>query len=163
MIRCKICRQECNPDNLIYYNGKDVYFCSEQCFTSFLITEKEQEQRKELYGQICRIFNIREITPKLYSEVKRVKERLNLTYHNLSLVLHYMYDIKQIPIYSPTLFYVEQYVEEAKAYYKDIKLRQDRIMATIQKATTINKSKIIKPNYKSGKKNTGLKINPEEV
>ena len=163
MIRCKTCKKQIDcSEEMIYYNGKDSYFCSSTCFTSFLSAEVEKEKRNKLYKQICLIFNIPAMTPKLFTEVKRVCEKEGLTYHNLSLVLHYMYDIKKIPIYGPTLYYVNQYVEEAKRYYANLKEKQNRAKEMIEKNNS-TQSKIIKPNYKNNRRNTGLKINLEDL
>lgn len=162
MIRCKTCKQPIENDKIICYNGKDVYFC-EQCFTSFLITEKEQEERNFLYKTICRIFGINKMTGKLFAEVKRVMEQENLTYKNLTNVLHYMYDIKKIPVYSPTLYYVPHNIKEAKEYYHSIKEREIKAAEAFKKQAQLS-PKVVKPNYnRINKRASGLKINPNDV
>ena len=160
MLRCKTCRKQCSENTVITHNG--LYFCCEECFTSFLIKEKEQEDRNYCYATISRIFGVRPLTPKLFAEVKRTCENEKLTYKNLAAVLHYMYEVKQIPIYSPTLFYVPQYVEEAKEYYKTIQTRIDQAEELIKKDKERN-SVVVKPNYKNNKRTLGIKINPEDV
>lgn len=162
MLKCKTCGKICSNDAVIAYNGKDVYFCSESCFTSFLRKEKEQEDRNFCYATISRIFGVRPLTPKLFAEVKRTCENEGLTYKNLAAILHYMYEVKQIAIHSPTLYYVPQYIQEAKEYYQKIALREKQAAILIQKDKERNIS-IVKPNYKTNKRKTGLKINPEDV
>ena len=103
-MRCVTCKKLIEGENFIVYNGKGVASCSAACFASFLSAEKEKEDRNYLYKTICRIFYIKEMTGKLYAEVKRTKEEHNLTYKNMAAILHYMYDIKGVKIYSPTLF-----------------------------------------------------------
>lgn len=160
MIRCKVCRKQCEENTLVAYN--EQHFCGAECFTSFLRKEKEQEDRNFCYAAISRIFGVRPLTPKLFAEVKRTCENEKLTYKNLAAVLHYMYEVKQIPIYSPTLFYVPQYVEEAKEYYQKIALREKQAAALIQKDKERN-SVVVKPNYKNNKRTLGIKINPDDV
>lgn len=161
MIRCKVCNKECTAENMATY-GPDVYCCSYECFTSFLRKEKEQEDRKFCYSTISSIFGVRPLTPKLLAEVKRVCENEHLTYRNLAAVLHYMYEVKHLPIYSPTLYYVPQHIEAAKEYFLTNQRREEKAAELIKKDKERNSS-IVKPNYKINKRKTGLKINPEDV
>lgn len=161
MLRCKVCKKQCAENNMFVY-GLDVYCCSEQCFTSFLNGEKEKEDRNFCYSAISRIFGVRPLTPKLFAEVKRLHENEKLSYRNIASVLHYMYEIKHLPIYSPTLYYVPQYIESAKEYFLSLKQKEAQSAALIKKNKERNSS-IVKPNYKINKRKTGLKINPEDV
>lgn len=162
MIRCKVCGKQCAEDKLYYYNGLDVYCCSEQCFTSFLSKEKDKEDRNFCYATISRIFGVKPLNAKLMTEVKRARERDGLSYKNLAATLHYMYEIKHLPIYSPTLYYVPQHVEAAKEYFLSLKKKEEESVELIKKDKERNSS-IVKPNYKTNKRKTGLKINPEDV
>ena len=162
MPRCKVCKKQCTEESMYVYNGLDVYCCSEQCFTSFLNGKKEEEDRYYCYATIRRIFGIRPLTPKLFAEVKRTCETEKLSYRNLAAVLHYMYDIKHVPIYSPTLYYVPQHKDAAKEYFLSLKQKEKEAAALIKKDKERNSS-IVKPNYKTNKRKTGLKINPEDV
>ena len=162
MPRCKVCNKQCAEESMYVYNGLDVYCCSEQCFTSFLDGEKKKEDRNYCYATISRIFGVKPLTPKLLAEVKRTCENENLTYRNLAAVLHYMYDIKHVPIYSPTLYYVPQHKDAAKEYFLSLKQKEKEAEALIKKDKERNSS-IVKPNYKTNKRKTGLKINPEDV
>lgn len=162
MARCKVCKKQCAEDKVFYYSGLDVCCCSEDCFTSFLSKEKEKEDRNFCYSTISRIFGVRPLTPKLLAEVKRAREREGLTYKNLASTLHYMYEIKHLPIYSPTLYYVPQHIEAAKEYFLSIQRKEEQAAALIKKDKERNSS-IVKPNYKTNKRKTGLKINPEDV
>lgn len=161
MLRCKVCKKQCAENSMFVY-GLDVYCCSEQCFTSFLNGEKEKEDRNFCYSAISRIFGVRPLTPKLFAEVKRLHENEKLSYRNIASVLHYMYEIKHLPIYSPTLYYVPQYIESAKEYFLSLKQKEAQSAALIKKNKERNSS-IVKPNYKINKRKTGLKINPEDV
>ena len=161
MLRCKVCKKQCAENSMFVY-GLDVYCCSEQCFTSFLNGEKEKEDRNFCYSAISRIFGVYPLTAKLLAEVKRTCESENLTYKNLAAILHYMYEIKHLPIYSPTLYYVPQYIESAKEYFLSLKQKEAQSAALIKKNKERNSS-IVKPNYKTNKRKTGLKINPEDV
>ena len=57
-MRCETCKKLVDSQRMIVYNGKDVSFCSQTCYTSFLYLEKEKEDRNFLYKEICRIFSI---------------------------------------------------------------------------------------------------------
>ena len=162
MARCKVCGKQCTEESMFYYSGLDVYCCSERCFTSFLDKEKTKEDRNICYATISRIFGVRPLTPKLLAEVKRTCENEKLSYRNLASTLHYMYEIKHLPIYSPTLYYVPQHIEAAKEYFLSIKKREEQAAELIKKDKERNSS-IVKPNYKTNKRKTGLKINPEDV
>lgn len=162
MIKCKVCKKQCNEEKVFVYNGMDVYCCSEECFTSFLNKEKVKEDRNFCYATISRIFGVYPLTAKLLAEVKRTCESENLTYKNLAAILHYMYEIKHLPIYSPTLYYVPQHINAAKEYYLSLKQREEEAEKLIKKDKERNSS-IVKPNYKTNKRKTGLKINPEDV
>ena len=161
-MRCVTCKKLIEGENFIVYNGKGVASCSAACFASFLSTEKEKEDRNYLYKTICRIFYIKEMNGKLYAEVKRTKEEHNLTYKNMAAILHYMYDIKGVKVYSPTLFYLPQYIDEAKEYYLTLHRREEQAAEAIKKNSNLP-SRIIKPNYNGKTRKTGLKINPEDV
>lgn len=161
MSRCKVCKKQCAENSMFVY-GPDVYCCSEQCFTSFLNGEKEKEDRNFCYAAISRIFGLRPLTPKLFAEVKRLRENEKLTYRNIASVLHYMYEIKHLPIYSPTLYYVPQHIEAAREYFLSLKQKEKDAAALIKKDRERNSS-IVKPNYKLNQRKIGLKINPEDV
>ena len=163
MARCKVCGKACVEDTMMFYSGLDIACCSERCFTSFLNKEKEKEDRNFCYATISRIFGLKPLTPKMFAEVKRTCETENLTYKNLAAILHYMYEIKNLPIYSPTLYYVPQHIDAAKAYYRERKEKELTAAALIKKDKERNVS-VVKPNYKvNNKRKTGLKINPEDV
>ena len=161
-MRCVTCKKLIEGENFIVYNGKGVASCSAACFASFLSAEKEKEDRNYLYKTICRIFYIKEMTGKLYAEVKRTKEEHNLTYKNMAAILHYMYDIKGVKVYSPTLFYLPQYINEARDYYLTLHRREEQAVEAIKKNSNLP-TRIIKPNYNGKTRKTGLKINPEDV
>ena len=162
MPRCKVCKKQCTEESMYVYNGLDVCCCSEQCFTSFLNGKKEEEDRNYCYATISRIFGVKPLTPKLFAEVERTCENEKLSYRNLAADLHYMYDIKHVPIYSPTLYYVPQHKDAAKEYFLSLKQKEKEAAALIKKDKERNSS-IVKPNYKTNKRKTGLKINPEDV
>lgn len=81
-------------------------------------------------------------------------------------ILHYLYEIKKIRIYSPTLYYVSMYADEAKEYYLNIKVNEKKAEESITRIKT-NKpitNTIIKPNYhKSSVRKSKLKIDPNLV
>ena len=161
MFRCKVCKKQCAEETFVY-SGFEAHFCSEQCFTSFLNEEKIKEDRNYCYATVSRIFGVRPLTPKLLTEIKRVCESENLTYRNLASTLHYMYEVKHLPIYSPTLYYVPQHKDAAREYYLSLKRKELEAIALIKKDKERNSS-IVKPNYKTNKRKTGLKINPNDV
>ena len=162
-MRCETCKKLVDSQRMIVYNGKNVSFCSQTCYTSFLYLEKEKEDRNFLYKEICRIFGIGKMTDKLYSQVKRLKENEKLTYKNIANILHYMYDIKQMPIYSPTLYYVPEHKDSAKEYYHNLKKRELQAAKAIAAAKEQElPTRTVKPNYKN-KRSSGLKIDPSMV
>lgn len=160
-MKCATCKKIVNEKEMIVYNGKDVYFCSKTCYTSFLSKEKEKEDRNFLYKEICRIFGIGQMTDKLYAQVKRLKENEKLTYKNISAILHYMYDVQHLTVYSPTLYYVPEYIDKAKQYYQSLKEREQKTIKAIAEMKAMPQ-KVVRPNY-NGKRNSRLKIDPNEV
>lgn len=160
-MRCETCKKVVNEQSMIVYNGKGICFCSQTCYTSFLLKEKEKEDRNFLYKEICRIFGIGQMTDKLYVQVKRLKENEKLTYKNITAVLHYMYDIQKMTVYSPTLFYVPEYVDKAKQYYQSLKEREQKAMKAIAEMRALPQ-RTVRPNY-NGKRNSRLRIDPNEV
>ena len=164
MAKCKVCKKQCVEDSMFVYNGLDVYCCSEECFTSFLCKEKEKESRNLCYATISRIFGVRPLTGKLLAEVKRTCENEGLSYKQLASVLHYMYEVKRIPIFSPTLYYVPKYVDEARDYFAAIAVKEKDVQRVAAHDKKLKEtSSIVKPNYNLKKRKTGLKINPEDV
>jgi YHS domain-containing protein len=162
-MRCETCKKIVDKSKMIVYSGKNVCFCSQTCYTSFLSLEKEKEDRNFLYKDICRIFGIGQMTEKLYSQVKRLKDNEKLSYKNIRAVLHYMYDIQGMPIYSPTLYYVPENVERAKEYYLAVKVREQKAIQDIAQAKEIQTAaKVIIPNYNK-KRASRLKIDPNMV
>lgn len=163
MYKCENCKKQFEDNQGFFYNGRNVQFCSSDCFTSFLSEEKEREARDLLYETICRIFGLASVTKKLYAEVKRLKDEDGIPYKVISATLHYIYDIKKKKIYSPTLYYVPEHVDEARQYYQSIgeKRREAERIKSIEDHRK-SKVKIAIPNYKV-KRNSGLKIDPSKV
>ena len=165
MVKCEACKKEFREEEGFVFNKGDskIYCCSDECFTSYLTKRKEIEDRKLLYATVGRIFGITTYkSVKIMSEIKHTCEREHLAYKNLASVLHYMYEIKGIPIYSPTLYYVPQYKEEAAEYYREITRRAKQADELIKKDKARN-STVVKPNYNTNKRKTGLKIDPNDV
>lgn len=163
MERCIYCKKVIQGAEKIVYNGLNESFCSLHCFLKHLEKEKERNEYNFLYKTICRIFHLNQVTPKLFAEIKRLKENEHLTYKQISAILHYMYDIKELTIYSPTLYYVTQYIEDSKNYYNTIKLRELQAKKSIEENSKLP-TRIIKPNYNyKNKRNNGLKINPDNI
>lgn len=164
MIGCGVCGKACSDNTLYCYSGLNKYFCSEACFTSFLKKEKEKEVRNECYATVSRIFNDYPLSQKMLAEIKRVCENCHLSYHQLSCVLHYMYDIKKMPIYNPTLYYVPQNVDEARQYYWDLAEKRQKAAELIEKAKKVEPAKVkIVPNRNRQTRRTGLDFNIEDI
>lgn len=160
-MRCATCKKLVNEKQMIVYSGMGICFCSQACYTSFLSKEKEKEDRNFLYKEICRIFGISKLDEKLFAQVKRLKENEKLTYKNIAAVLHYMYDIQRLTIYSPTLYYVPDYIDKAKQYYQSLKERQAQTVKAIAEMKALP-TKTVRPNY-NNKRVSRLKIDPSKV
>lgn len=166
MIRCEVCGKNCSSETLYYYSGLNTYCCSEACFTSFLKKQEEKEVRNECYAIVSRVFNSYPLSAKLLAEIKRMCENYDLSYRQLTCVIHYMYDIKKMPIYSPTLYYVPQNISEARQYYQELAQRKREAAALIEEAKKKESEpiKVIIPNYnKKVSRKTGLKVNFEDI
>lgn len=159
---CRICKKEIPPDSGYYY-GTSEGCCSSKCFGSFLESQKKQEQRDQLYELIQRIFYTTEIPTKIFIQAERIKKDYNLSDNQLRAVLHYMYDIKKISVYGPTLYYVKDYIDEAREYYNEIKEKNQRANALIEKQKEQVIQKVVKPNYKQKKRKNKLAVDLDEV
>lgn len=161
-MRCVVCRKECAADSYYYYfSGKDVCCCSEQCFTSFLVSQKKKEEKIFLYETLYRIFGTRNLPTKIYVEVEKLVKNEEYSYKNLTATAHYLYDIKNIPIYSPTLFYIKENFQEAKEYYQKLEEKNQKAEELLSKQES-GKGRFILPNY-TKKRKAGLRVNPEDV
>ena len=75
-----------------------------------------------------------------------------------------MYEVRHIPIFSPTLYYVPKYVDEARDYFAAIAAKEKDVQRVAAHDKKLKEtSSIVKPNYNLKKRKTGLKINPEDV
>ena len=160
-MRCATCKLAVNETRKIVYSGKNICFCSQTCYASFLSKEKENEDRNFLYKTICRVFGITTMDAKLYAQVKKLKEKDNLSYKNITAILHYMYDIRNMTVYSPTLYYVPEHIEEAKEYYLNLRAREARTAQAIAETKALP-TKVVRPNY-GGTRTSKLKIDPSMV
>lgn len=160
-MRCAMCKKLVDEKQMIVYNGKDICFCNQTCYTSFLSKEKEKEDHDFLYKEICRIFGINKLDEKLFAQIKRLKEKNGLSYKNITAVLHYMYDIQHLTIYTPTLYYVPDYIDKAKQYYQSLRERQAKTVKAIAEMKTMP-TKTVRPNY-NNKRVSRLKIDPSKV
>ena len=162
MKSCATCkRMISDQDNKIVYNGIGSEFCSDSCFASFLVAKKKQEDLDALYKTIKRIFNISKVENKIFLQIDQLCKNEGLTYKSINATLHYMYDIEGRPVYSPTLYYVKDYIEPAKKYYQELKEREARAIVDIEKAKPLP-TQIVRPNYNK-KRSSGLKIDPSMV
>lgn len=161
-MRCVVCKKECVPDKYYSFSGaKDVYCCSEQCFTSFLASRKTQEEKNKFYEMLYRIFGTRNLPTKIYVEVERLRKE-GYGYKKLTATAHYLYDIKQIPIYSPTVFYIKEGLFEAQEYYKAQEAKDEKNKKILAKKKEPAPKRQMIPNYQEKKRN-GLWVNLEDV
>lgn len=163
-MNCKYCKKAVNEATKLYYSGKKLTFCSEECFQSYLESSKEEMARRKVYKLICDIFSIEQLDGKLLSQLKNIRKE-GLSYNRIAAVLHYMYEIKCIKVTTPTLFYVKDYIEEAKNYYQEIAEKESRAETLKNKQEEqMRHTTIIKPNYSNTKrKGKVLKIDPSQV
>ena len=70
------------------------------------------------------------------------------------------YDIKKKAIFSPTLYYVPQFITEAKNYYKNIEEQKQMAKEMLTPDTSFG-GRQITPNY--GSKDNSLKISIKDV
>ena len=147
-------------DDCIYYAGKNKHFCSADCFEAYLKQQKEIEDNNILQGEIKRIFGLKKLDGRMFQEIKRLHEGYELSYNNIALTLHYIYDIKKKAIFSPTLYYVPQFIAEAKNYYKNIEEQEQMAKEMLTPDTSFG-GRQITPNY--GSKDNSLKISIKDV
>lgn len=147
-------------DDCVYYAGKNKHFCSAACFEAYLKKQKDIEDNHRLQGEIKRIFGLKKLDARMYQEISRLHESYNLSYNNIILILHYIYDIKKKYVFSPTLYYVPQFINEAKEYYKSIE-RQEQMAKEMLAPEQAFSGRQITPNY--GSKDSGLKISLKDV
>lgn len=162
MIVCKECKQTITHNNYYYVDMTNEYLCSDKCRLSYAKKEKEKEDKEYLYETIERIFNISYPNVQQMTELKRFREKEGMTYKQISSILHYIYDVKQLAPYGYSLTLVPRYKEEAKAWYLENQRRAHQAQEVAKKTPAIGR-RIEKINTTRDKKRGILEINPEDV
>lgn len=135
--------------------------CSPKCMEEYIETKKKKEDGSFLFREICRIYHLSEPTPRMFAEMKRLRENEGLSDNNIVSVLHYIYDVKccENPSY-PSMYMVPQYVEEAKQYYMKLKQKE---LSKKQTAAPVAMREL-KPNYAGATtKKKVTTLNPDDV
>ena len=96
------------------------------------------------------------------TELKRFREKEGMTHKQISSILHYIYDIKQLAPYGYSLTLVPRYKKEAKAWYLENQRRAHQAQEIARKTPAIGR-RIEKINTTRDKKRGILEINPEDV
>ena len=100
MIICKECKKVISHTNYYFIDVANAYLCSDACRQSYAKKEKEKEDRKFLYETVCRIFGLAKMpNGQQLAEIKRFKEKDNMTYRQMASILHYIYDVKEYATY----------------------------------------------------------------
>lgn len=157
---CCICKTKINDIPFFINENEKVNsaVCSAECMDTYLEMKKKKESSSFLFKEICRIFHLTSPTPRMFMEIKRFHEKEGLSDNNIASILHYMYDVKgENPGYQ-SIYMVPQYIEEAKAYYKNLKQKE----ATKASTAAPTKMRELKPNYGDSKKKV-IYLNPNDV
>ena len=163
MIICKECKKVISHTNYYFIDIANAYLCSDACRQSYAKKEREKEDRKFLYETVCRIFGLAKMpNGQQLAEIKRFKEKDNMTYRQMASILHYIYDVKEYAPYGFSLYLIPKYQEEAKKWYKDNEARAERAREIAAKQPT-EMRRISKTNTSRNKKRGLLEINPEDV
>lgn len=143
---CKECKNRIINDRFFLYDATNDYFCSRECLLEFGKKEKEKEDRTHLYETVCRIFHILEVPPRILGEIKRFKDKEEMSYKQIDATLHYMYDVQQMTPYGETIYKVPEYKEAAKSWYEKNNMRKNDVV------TPIVKGRVVTPNYEQKKR-----------
>ena len=163
MIICKECKKTIQHDNYYYVDVAHAYLCCDACRFSYAKKEKEKEDRKFLYDTVCRIFNVGTFpNGQQLAEIKKLKEKENMTYRQIASILHYIYDVKEFTPYGHSLALVTKYQDKAKEYYQENKQRAERAKEIANKQP-VEMRRISNTNTSRNKKRGILEINPEDV
>lgn len=162
MIACKECKKTITGNRFYYIDAANHYLCSDICRLSYAKREKENEEKEKLHNTIYRIFGITSLNVQQRTELKRFREKENMTNKQISSVLHYIYDIKGIAPYGLSLYLVPKYKDEAKEWYLENQRRQEYAKAIAEKKP-VEMRRVNKVNTTRDKKRAILEINPEDV
>ena len=81
-------------------------------------TTDKNEAQQELYDYICRLFNIKELTPYLNNQLQKIFKENNFTYNGVLYSLKYWYETKENPIDVKYGIGIVPFIyEEAKQFY----------------------------------------------
>ena len=162
MIICKECGKVINEStNYFCLEPTFSYLCSKECSSKYAKKEKEKEDRNKLYRQVSKLFHIKFPGPQMLAEIKRYKEKGNLSYSNMSATLHYIYDILGKTPYGTSLYLIPQYADAAKEYYQANKIRNLEALEKLGKEPEV--SRVIIPSHKGKTKTTVKMISPDDV
>lgn len=162
MIICKECGKVINEStNYFCLEPTFSYLCSKECSSKYAKKEKEKEDRNKLYKQVSKLFHIKFPGPQMLAEIKRYKEKGNLSYSNMSATLHYIYDILGKTPYGTSLYLIPQYTDAAKEYYQANKIRNLEALEKLDKEPEV--SRVIIPSHKGKTKTTVKMISPDDV
>lgn len=162
MIVCKECKKVIDEStNYFCLEPTSTYLCSQECRLKYAKKEKEKEDRNKLYRQVGILFHMKFPCPQMLAEIKRFKEKENLSYSNMSATLHYIYDVLGKTPYGTSLYLIPQYADAAKKYYQANKIRNLEALEKLEKEPEI--SRIVIPSYKGKTKTTIKMISPDDV
>lgn len=162
MIVCKECKKVIDEStNYFCLEPTSTYLCSQECRIKYAKKEKEKEDRNKLYRQVGILFHMKFPCPQMLAEIKRFKEKENLSYSNMSATLHYIYDVLGKTPYGTSLYLIPQYADAAKNYYQENKLKNQLALELMEKNE--KKTRIVIPTINVKKTTTIQQINPDDV
>jgi hypothetical protein len=147
---CPKCNQiiEPNENTKVYKNKKYHIKCYKELVDELYNKSKtSQDIKQELYDYICRIFNLKEITPLIKIQLDKYYTEYEFTYEGMLYTLKYFFDVMENDVGKCEGIGIIPYVyQEAKEFYVlkdhlyDLEIIENPIENKIVKIKPINYS-----------------------
>lgn len=118
---CPKCNQiiEANENVKTYKNKKYHIKCYKELVNElYSKSQNQQDSRQELYEYICKLFNLKEITPLIKIQLDKYYTEYEFTYEGMLYTLKYFFEIMENDINRCEGIGIIPYVyQEAKEFY----------------------------------------------
>lgn len=130
------------------------------CESCYKVKEQEDRDRKALYEYVARVFNMDFPDGALRKQIKTFREREGYSYKNIHFTVHYIVEIKKIPLTKAYgIGLVGNYHQEMIEYYKALNEKKENTVFQKPRVVTITmKPPVFHNNYREKKL-----INMEEL
>lgn len=124
-MKCEVCKKDCQADESAHYNGVGIQCCSPACWITYVNSQAKKESKDRLDKLLHTVFNYPQpFDSVFYMQMEKICKEHGLSYGQLQKVIYYMYVIKHVPVYRPTLYYVKDYIQPAQKYYNELETKR---------------------------------------